>query len=175
MRTLRLIGLLFVITLCLCMHAYANDNYPDRKAIILNICPYVELSGFSFANVEFGDKFQQDMSWKNIGNQPLVAFEIVTLKYDAFNRRMIGSRWIVSGKNSIDWNPLEPGNSGKDGTRSFGEEEVFTGIAYVRIARLKDGTIWRVDDAKLLEQLNKAAPEIQEFGDVKPDPKPKPN
>jgi len=40
------------------------------------------------------------------------------------------------------------------------------------LARLKDGTIWRADDAKLLEHLRKVAPEIEEFGDVKPDPKP---
>ncbi len=155
--------------------AQDGANYPDRKALIVNICPHVELSAFSFANrYDRGStRFNQDMKWKNIGKQPLVAFEIVILKYDAFNRRLLGTRWTVTGKDSADWKPLEPGESNGDGTRSLGAEEVFTGIAYVRLARLKDGTIWKVDDVKLVEQLRKVAPEIDEFGDVKPDPKPK--
>lgn len=178
MRLLRLIILFLTITLSLCGRACAQDepsNYPDRKAAIVNNCPYVELSEFSFAN-KYEDRrtrFHQDMKWKNIGKQSLVAFEIVILKYDAFNRRLIGSRWTVTGTNSGKWSPLEPGESSADGTRSLGEEEVFTGIAYVRLARLKDGTIWRVNDMELGKLLRKAAPEIEEFGDVKPDPKPK--
>jgi hypothetical protein len=51
------------------------------------------------------------------------------------------------------------------------EEEVLTAIAYVRAARLADGTVWEVDDRKLLDELKKVAPEFKEFGDVKPDPR----
>ena len=30
--------------------AAQDNNYPDRKAIIANVCPFVQLSGFSFQN-----------------------------------------------------------------------------------------------------------------------------
>jgi len=157
--------------------AVAQDsNYPDRKPIILNTCPVVELSGFSFQN-RYADgrtRFETHMSWKNIGTQPLTAFEIVILKYDAFDRRLIGERWTVTGVNSADWRPLAPGAQSTDGTISFGEEEVFTAIAYVRAARLADNTVWAVNDSQLIADLKKMTPRIKEFGDLKPDPKTKP-
>jgi len=160
---------------CLAQDDTLNSSYPDRKAIVINNCPYTELSGFSFANsYDSGStRFSQSMKWENVGKQALVAFEIVILKYDAFNRRLIGTQWTVTGTDSANWKPLEAGQSGGDGTRELGEEEVYTGIAYVRLARLKDGTIWRASDTGLLAQLHKAAPEIEDFGDVKPDPKQK--
>ena len=177
MQVFRLFSLLVLFVLIFVSNASAQEesNYPDSKALIINTCPFVELSDFSFKN-QYEDRatrFHEDMKWKNIGKQSIVAFEIVILKYDAFNRRLIGTRWTVTGKNSADWKPLEPEQSGEDGTRSLGQEEVFTGVAYVRLARLKDGTVWRANDAKLLEQLRKIAPNIEDFGDVKPDPKPK--
>ena len=177
-----LIIALFIVTFGSCGPSIAQDllpktdaNYPDSKALIVNNCPYVELSGFSFSNAfaDGGMQFSQNMKWKNVGKQALVAFEIVILKYDAFDRRLIGTQWTVTGTDSANWKPLEPDQSDGDGTNSPGEEEVYTGIAYVRLARLKDGTIWRANDTQLLSQLHNVAPDIEEFGDVKPDPKAK--
>ncbi len=150
-----------------------DQNFPNRKALVVNTCPYVELSGFSFQN-RFDDRrtrFEQNLSWKNVGTQPLVAFEVVILKYDPFNRRQIGSRWVITGHDSANWTPLGLGESGSDGTIGLSEEEVLTAIAYVRAARLADDTVWEVDDRKLLDELKKVVPEFKEFGDVKPDPK----
>jgi len=100
---------------------------------MINNCPFVELSNFSFENryADRATRFYQNLSWRNIGSQPLVAFEIVILKYDPFNRRLIGSPWTVTGKNSADWRPLALGESNRDGTTGYGDEEVFTAIAYV--------------------------------------------
>lgn len=153
-----------------------ESNFPDRKAVILNTCPYVELSNFSFANqrANLRTRFEQYLSWKNVGSQALVAFEIVILKYDAFNQRMIGSQWTVTGKDSADWRPLAPGESDSDGIIGYGTEQVFTAIAYVRTARLADGTVWRVNEGELLNSLRKFAPGIKEFGSLNPDPKQKP-
>jgi hypothetical protein len=156
--------------------AHAQEsNYPARKPIILNTSPHVELSGFSFGNwfVDRRMRFEQHLSWTNTASQPLIAFEIVVLKYDAFDQRLLGSRWIVTGKNSADWRPLEPKEESHDGTIGFGSEEVLTAIAYVRSARLADGTVWRVNDVELMNQLRKLAPGIRDFGSVKPDPKQK--
>lgn len=150
------------------------DNFPDKKAIIINNSPHVELSGFDFRNT-YADRrtrFEQNMRWKNVGSQPLAAFEIVILKYDAFDQRLIGSRWIVTGRDSANWTHLPPGESAGDGTRGFGSEEVMTAIAYVRAARLADGTVWRANEAELLQKLKQVAPGIKDYGSVKPDAKP---
>jgi hypothetical protein len=153
-----------------------DSNYPDRKAYIINSCPHVELSGFSYQN-RFADRrsrFETKMSWKNVASQPLAAFEIVILKYDAFNQRLIGERWTVTGTNSANWNPLPPGASSGDGTIGFRDEQVFTAIAYVRAARLADGTVWEVNPSQLLPELKKVVPGFKDFGKLDPDPKVKP-
>ncbi len=149
-------------------------NYPNRKAVVVNNCPYVELSGFSFENrYERGElRPTQHMGWKNVGDQALAAFEIVILKYDAFNRRMVGIPWTVAGTDSEDWTPLAPGKSDEGIAVDPRREEVFTAVAYVSAARLQDGTVWQADEGSLLDQLRQAAPEIGEFGDVKPDRRP---
>lgn len=157
--------------------ALAQDsNYPSGKPIVVNTCPFVELSGFSFRNryANGRTRFETNMSWKNVGARPLIAFEIVILKYDAFDRRLIGERWTVTGVNSGDWRPLQPGAQSANGTIGFGTEEVFTAIAYVRAARLADNTVWAVNDAQLITELRKVLPGIKDFGDVKPDSKAKP-
>lgn len=150
------------------------SNFPDKKAIVINNSPHVELSGFDFRNT-YADRrtrFEQDMRWKNIGTQPLAAFEIVILKYDAFDQRLTGSRWTVTGRDSANWVHLQPGDSAGDGTRGFGSEEVMTAIAYVRAARLADGTVWRANEAELMQKLKQVAPGIKDYGSVRPDAKP---
>lgn len=166
-----------IVILMVPVSVQAQDfNYPDRKPIIINTSPHVKLSNFFFGNIyaERRTRFEQKMSWENIGTQPLSAFEIVVLKYDAFDQRMIGSRWTVTGRNSADWQPLKPGDSASDGTSGFGQEEVMTAIAYVRSTRLADGTVWRANEAEVTAALRKVAPGIKDVGSLKPDPKQKP-
>jgi len=160
---------------CIARSEEYESNYPNRKAIILNTCPYVELSGFSYQNkfAEGRTRFQTTMSWKNIGAQPLTAFEIVIVKYDVFDRRLIGERWTVTGINSGDWRPLPPGAGSGDGTIAMGLESVFTAIAYIRTARLADSTVWTVNDSQLGIDFRKVIPGIKDFGDLRPDPKAK--
>jgi hypothetical protein len=173
-RKLILLGVVGVVLNVGLLYA-AESNFPNRKAYIVNTCPFVELRSFSFENryADRGNRFFQNMSWRNVGRQPLIAFEIVILKYDPFDRRLIGTRWTVTGKNSGDWRPLGPSESSQDGSIGYGDEEVFTAIAYVRAARLTDGTVWTINDNDLLTQLRKLGTGIKDFGDVKPDPKQK--
>lgn len=152
----------------------AMSNFMDRQEHVVNLSPYVEITNFGFGNAtrdRSGSRMEMSAGWRNIGAQPVIAFEIVVLKYDAFDSRMMGSRWVVTGKNSADWSPLEPGASSSDGTLGYREEETFTAIAYVRQVRLKDGTVWKISDAELSKELKKVAPKIHDFGSVKPDPK----
>lgn len=159
--------------------AAAAQNYPDRVAHIVNISPHVEITSFSFSNqdrdrgrgLSTDTRFQANYAWKSTSTQPIVAIEIVMLKYDAFDERLVGSRFIVQGTNSVNWSPLPPGQSSSDGSIGFRDEDVFTGIAYVRKVRLGDGTVWRADESKLLQELKKVAPAIRNPGSLAPDPK----
>lgn len=166
---------LLTVLIVSCGEAVADSNFPGRRALIVNTAPMIELSGFSFENryERGGTRFRQSMTWKNVGDQAVVAFEIVILKYDPFDRRLLGTRWTVTGTDSANWSPLVPGSSGSDGTISYGDEEVFTAVAYVRAARMADGSIWRVDEPVLLAKLRELETGIEDFGDVKPDSKPK--
>lgn len=168
-----MIGLFLVISVPASSQREMVSDFPDAKALVLNNCPFIELSDFHFGNNPLATpaSFQQHLKWKNTGSQPIIAFEVVVLKYDAFDRRLVGSKWTVTGTNSADWRPLAPGGSSGDGTRSYGEEEVLTAIAYVRIARLQDGSIWHANETTLRPALHGIAPSIKDFGDVKPDPK----
>jgi hypothetical protein len=141
-------------------------SYPDRKALVVDSCPYVRLSSFSFENRYERASYRsaQSMAWTNIGGQSIIAFEIVILKYDAFNERINGVRWIVTGNNSQNWMPLDPGYTGFDTVFGLTTEEVFTGIAYVRVVRLKNGDIWRADIKELQVKLREVAPDITAFG-----------
>src|SRR5262249_54581154 len=87
-------------------------NFRDRKAIVLDICPHVKITSFTFENT-----IEEQMSssrnsfsyqWKNVSSSPVLAFEVVTLQYDPFDEPMIGSRMLVAGKNSADFTPFNP-------------------------------------------------------------------
>ena len=148
--------------------AESTMNYPDRKALIVNNCPHVQLSNFWYENRYERSiyRFVQYMTWTNTGGQAIVAFDIVILKYNAFNERLNGVRWTVTGNNGQDWKPLERGYKESDSTSVLTTEDVFTGIAYVRAVRLKDGTIWLADMKELKEKLDKIAPDINVFGNL---------
>ena len=168
-----------IVGMSLALAARAAQNYPDRVAHVINISPHVEITSFSFSNqvrdrgrgLPSDTRFQSNYAWKSTSSQPIVAIEIVMLKYDAFDERLIGSRFIVQGTNSVNWSALPPGQSSSDGSIGFRDEDVFTGIAYVRKVRLGDGTVWRVDESKLLQELKKMAPTIRNPGSLAPDPK----
>lgn len=153
-----------------------DQNFQGRRAIIVNSSPFIELSGFDFVNkqIDRSQRFQQKLYWKNIGQQPVIATEIIILKYDAFDQRLIGTRFVVEGRNSADWSPLLPGEENTDATIGYRTESVLTAIAYVRAVRLADGTIWRVNESELLPKLRQAVPGLKDFGRLNADPNPKP-
>jgi hypothetical protein len=145
-------------------------NFPGRKAYIVNNCPFIELSGFSFENKYERSNFrlQTNLSWRNRGNVGITAFEVVVAKYDPFNRPLVGSRWFVPGHDSANYTPLMPGMQSSDGTSGLGSEHVYTGFAYVRAARLEDGTIWLFDQKKVEAEIQKLLPAIKDFSILNP-------
>jgi hypothetical protein len=150
----------------------APFNFKSRKAIELNQSPYIELSNFLFFN-EYDDRARRirlktHVSWKNISKSPIIAFEIVLVRYDAFNRHMSTRRWTVTGRDSGNWEPLQPDQIGGDAALGLGgAEDVFTQIAYVRQVRLEDGTIWQADPNKIAAAVKAAVPGgVREIGDL---------
>lgn len=148
-------------------------NFPDRKAIILDISPHVKITSFSFENTLEGrvssSRHSFKYEWKNASSQPVLAFELVTLKYDPFDEPMTGSRTLVAGKNSADFTPLQPGETSGDGTIGYGHIHVLTAIAYVRAVRFTDGTLWRADPTIVSAEVKKLAPRIKDVGPLVPE------
>jgi hypothetical protein len=146
-------------------------NFPDRKEIVLDLCPHVKITNFAFYNTIDGrspqNVFRYD--WKNVSSLPVLAFELVTLKYDPFDEPLLGSRILVAGKNSGDFTPLQPGEESHDATNDYGHLHVLTGIVYVRAVRFTDGTLWRVDPTVVATEVKKAAPRIKNAGPLIPD------
>jgi hypothetical protein len=148
-------------------------NFPDRKAIVLDICPHVKITSFTFENTLEGrvssSRNSFSYQWKNVSSSPVLAFEVVTLKYDPFDEPMIGSRMLVTGKNSADYSPLQPGEASGDGTTGYGHIHVLTAITYVRAVRFTDGTLWRADPSVVAAEVKKAAPRIKDAGPLVPE------
>jgi hypothetical protein len=152
--------------------AQGKWNFPDRKAIVIDVSPHVKITSFTFENSIEGRASSSrntfSYQWKNAGTVPVLAFEIVTLKYDPFDEPMSGARILVSGKNSADFTPLQPGESSGDGTIGYGHTSVLTAIAYVRAVRFTDGTLWRADPSIVTAEVKKVAPRIREIGPLVP-------
>jgi hypothetical protein len=148
--------LVFFSTVLIVTHADASGdcakyNYAERKAYILNFSPGLQLTGFDFCNTtkissySATQEFIQNFSWKNVGNIPVVSYEVDTIKFDPFNRELIGSKMIIPGTDSAHWTPLAPGQVGSDGAIGHGHENVYTAIGYISAVRYADGTVWTVD------------------------------
>ncbi len=153
---------------------FNKNNFSGRQALILNNSPYIELKDFSFGNVDgrnYRSESRTHLKWTNVGQQPIVAFEVVIAKYDPFGRNQIGSRWVVTGTDSVNWAPLAPRATAGDGLIGTSSEETFTAIAYIRYVRLADGTIWAADIPKVAKDIQKLVPSIKEVGEISPPAK----
>ena len=148
------------------------NNYAARQAHIINNSPLVELSGFKFSNEyrERAFRLVTDLSWKNVGEVPITAFEVVVAYFDPFNRPISsgGGRWLVPGNNSGNWSPLEPGQSNADGLIGRRAQDAFTGFVYVRAVRLQDGTVWMFDENEIRAAIKEKLPEVRSFENVSP-------
>lgn len=144
-----------------------NYDFPDRRALMMDTCPHVKLTDFHWKN--FSERHLFNYSWTNVGKQPIVAFEIVTLKYDPFNQPQLGSRTVITGRNSVDFRPLPPGESSTDGYYGYGHTDTFTAVAYVKTVRLADGTVWQANEAQVRASLKNLLPHVTDYGSIAPE------
>jgi hypothetical protein len=157
------IFLAILLVLTTTVHAAADkcspQNYAERKAYILNFAPGLELKGYDFCNRYDtrrnypDDQFVQNLSWKNVGEVSIIAFEVHTLKFDPFNRELIGSKSIIPGIDSARWQPLLPGQEAGDGLIGHSYEDVYTAIAYISTVRYANGTVWTIDRTGLASSV----------------------
>ncbi|MAC89380.1 hypothetical protein [Maricaulis sp.] len=161
-----------LIAICMTSSALAQQlNYADRQAHLINNSPFIELFEFSFAN-EYRNRDYRlvtHLSWRNVGDSPITAFEVVIAYFDPFNRPvMSGGRWLIPGNNSGNWAPLEPGAESADGLIGHRAQDVFTAFVYVRAIRLENGTVWTFDEDEIRATIQQRLPEVRSFENVSP-------
>lgn len=92
----------------------------------------------------------------------------MTLKYDPFNAPLVGSRVIYPGHNSATYTVLKPGEKDDDGGSSYGSEETYTAIVYVKAVRFADGTVWTASSADVIKSIKTQVPDILDPGPLAP-------
>jgi hypothetical protein len=147
--------------------AESGNNFADRQQVAINNCPVLSLSNFWIANTLYTRHYHlaANLAWKNVGSQPITAFEIGLVYFDPFNRRLpSGGRWLVPGKDSAHWTVLRPGDMGNDKFTSGRQEYVFSAFAFVADVRFADGSVWTFDPDSVRAEIQKALPAITDFG-----------
>lgn len=154
----------------------AKMNFEGRQAVIIdNASAYLTLSDFKFENSfrNSSIRLTTNLSWTNRSTQPIIAFEVVILRYDPFNRPIPGGgTWLITGKNSGDWGALLPDASSSDGLIGFDDEPVMTSVVYVRAIRFEDGTVWMANTNEVTKLIQTKLPQLRELGDVSPKAQP---
>jgi hypothetical protein len=169
-KILCLLALAAMSVACIAQTSYA---YPTRRAIIANVCPFLKLTSFSFDSVyeRSMTRFKSDYAWENVGDKPILAFELIILRYDVFNRPDIGVRTVFPGHNSATYKPLAPSEKDSDGGSSLTGDDLYTCVAYVRNIRFVDGTIWTAAPADVIKSIKTQVPDILEVGPLAPEKK----
>lgn len=147
--------------------ACGGDNFSQRRALVHNAAPMIEISSYRFCNSQgegLKGQFIDSLSWKNTGNQPIVAFELLLLRFDPFDRPMKHRILTLPGRAAGGWQILDPGQQVQDSFADSGSQTVMTGIAVVRSVRLANGEVWQADAQVLQAALQTLAPQIKEWG-----------
>lgn len=147
-----LITAIFFLLLC-AQHAFAND----ARIIEVPGAPLTIIS-YKVSHQEEGrytrEGIRHSINVKNNGSRDVLAYGIGFFAFDAFNHAM--GRPLTG----IDMDSIAPGAE-SSGTWSQSSSVAFTfkkygtGVAYVRQARLSDGTIWHADMDFVLRELQK--------------------
>ena len=90
------------------------------------------------------------LEYKTRGAQKVVAIRFGLVSFDVFNR-------FLSKTGGISLDDLVPGKNQKGEWVSspYADFSFLTGLAYVDMVRLEDGTIWQADEATVLEEIRK--------------------
>lgn len=94
-----------------------------------------------------------DLKYKNTTDKEIVAVKFGLVEFDAFNEFL--DKFTGFTVEKLPAAKEKAGTWVNNAYRAFTFDKYGTGVAYVSAVRFADGTIWRADLDKVLEQLRK--------------------
>ena len=91
------------------------------------------------------------LEYTNRGTQKIVAIRFGLVSFDVFNR-FLGK---TGGISTDDIVPAALPKKGEWVSSPYADFSFLTGLAYVDLVRLEDGTIWQADEAMVLAEIRK--------------------
>ena len=128
---------------------------PQPKAIVIGQpnSP-VEIIGytarFQRRSTYTTEGIEHSVEYKSRGTQKVVAIRFGLVSFDVFNR-------FLGKTGGISMDDLIPAKTQKSEWVSspYADFSFLTGLAYVDLVRLEDGTIWQADEATVLDEIRK--------------------
>lgn len=128
---------------------------PPPKAIIISQpnSP-VEIVGytarFQRRSTYTTEGIAHSLEYRSRGTQKVVAIRFGLVAFDVFNR-------FLGKTGGISMDDLLPAKNQKSEWVSspYADFSFLTGLAYVDLVRLEDGTIWQADEATVLDEIRK--------------------
>jgi hypothetical protein len=150
MKTALIVVLISSISISLAVMAA-----PPTKAIIIGQpnSP-IEIIGYSASYQERGTYttggIRHNLEYTNRGTQKVQAIRFGLVSFNVFNQYL-----AKTGGLSMD--DLLPGKKEKGGwvQSPYADFSFLTGLAYVDLVRLEDGTIWKADEETVLSEIRK--------------------
>ena len=108
--------------------------------------------------LEYGDAYKTEkifykVSVSNTSGKNIVAYRVGIATFGVFNNIITKFGGISS--EGVSANGTETARFANDAYAAFRFKKYGTGVAYVDAVRFEDGTIWRADMAKILNELKK--------------------
>lgn len=127
---------------------------PPKTIIIAQPNSPVQITAYSarFASRSTYSRegINHDVAYLNRGRQKIGAIRFGLVSFDVFNR-------FLGKTGGLSMDDLEAGKSQKSSWAHspYADFSFSTGLAYVDLVRLEDGTIWQADESVILEELRK--------------------
>ena len=127
---------------------------PPRAIIIAQPNSPIEIATYT-ARFQRRTNYQQEgishsLAYRTRGSQKVVAIRFGLVAFDVFNR-------FLGKTGGISMDDLVPGKTqtGDWVSSPYADFSFLTGLAYVDLVRLEDGTIWQADEATVLAEIRK--------------------
>jgi hypothetical protein len=127
---------------------------PPNAIIIAQPNSPVEIIGYTARYQRRGtyttEGIAHSLEYKSRGTQKVVAVRFALVSFDVFNR-FLGK---TGGISMDDVNPSKT-QKGEWVSSPHADFSFLTGLAYVDLVRLDDGTIWQADESTVLDEVRK--------------------
>jgi hypothetical protein len=149
----RALGLFAMVAVSLVGQA-ALAAPPPKMIIISQANSPIQITAYTARYVE-GSQYSREgihhnLTYMNRGAQQVVAIRFGLVTFDVFNQ-------FLGKTGGISMDDLQIGKSEKGSwiNSPYGDFSFNTGLAYVDMVRFADGTIWKADEATVLDEIRK--------------------